>query len=275
MVEGKANLYGLQEGNLAKYFYKKENTTIKQLEYKEYLNSNNYLAKNKNYLTQLRIDVLCDKVDYKNVLYKKNSLVKYFIAYNNCNNSLTKDYTKSNNINKFNLNFKLGIGNTIIKPSNITYGYTNIESSGINIRAGIEAEYIFSFNKNKWSFFIEPTFQTYSGDIKGSQSGEIDYNSIELPFGVKHYMFLNDNSKLFISGAYVIDFTMNSKIDFNNIGDLKIKSGPSTQIGFGYNYDNKYTIEARYNSGRDITLGYSYWETKYSSFSIVLGYNFL
>ena len=39
-------------------------------------------SKNKNYLTQLRLDTSCNNLDYKNVNYNKNSLVKYFLAYN-------------------------------------------------------------------------------------------------------------------------------------------------------------------------------------------------
>ncbi|MEE9407213.1 MAG: outer membrane beta-barrel protein [Polaribacter sp.] len=275
LIEGKANLYVYDEGDIIKYFYKKENASIHQLEYKEYLNSKNYLAKNKNYLTQLRIDVSCDNVNYKNVIYKKNSLVNYFLTYNNCNgvNNLTKDYTKSVNKNKFNINIKLGVGQSSTTFTNDLFGYSDIESSGINFRAGVEGEYILPFNKNKWSIFVEPTYQTYKSEIEGNQSGEISYSSIELPFGIKYYMFLNDSSKLFISGAYVLDFTMNSEIDFKNIGDLDIETTTSYLIGFGYNYNDKYTLEARFNSGRDLTQNYTYWQTNYTSFSIVLGYN--
>jgi hypothetical protein len=278
LVEGKANLYLYNEKSLVKYFYKKENSPIKQLEYKEYLNSTGLLAKNKNYLTQLRLDAACKSIDYKKVDYRRNSLVKYFLAYNNCdgNNISVKNYTESNNKNLFNLRAKIGIGNATINTSNSAYAYKNISSSGANIRAGIEAEYVLSFNNNKWAIYVEPTYQTYKGDIEGSQSGKITYNSIELPLGVKHYMFINNNSKLFLSGALVLDFAMDSKIDFNSntLNVLEISSSPTSyQLGFGYNFNNKYTIETRYNFGRDITKNYVYWETDYSSFSIILGYS--
>ena len=277
LVAGSANLYVYDEGSFVKYFYAKKNTPIKQLEYKEYLNSTGLLVKNKNYLTQLRLDVSCNNLDYKNIKYKKNSLVDYFLAYNNCNgnSNIVEDFTASNKKDDFNLIAKFGIGNATITPSNNTFGYGNIESNGINLRMGIEAEYILPFNKNKWSIFIEPTYQTYKGDIEGTQSGEITYNSIEVPLGVKHYMFLNNKAKLFLSAAYVLDFTMNSKIDFKNLGDLEVTSSSGTQIGLGYNYNNKYTLEARYNMGRDLTQNYSYWKTNYSAFSIILGYKFL
>ncbi|QNM86651.1 hypothetical protein H9W90_05905 [Polaribacter pectinis] len=278
LVEGKANLYVYNEGNIVKYFYKKEDKPIYQLEYKEYLNSKNYLVKNKNYLTQLRLDVSCDKINYKNVDYNKNSLVKYFLAYNNCNdsNAPIKDYTKSKSNSKTNFGVKLGIGNSSILYENSLYGYRNIKSSGINLRIGFEAEYVLPFNKNKWAFFVEPTYQTYKSDIErgNTQIGEITYNSIEIPIGVKHYMFINQNSKLFLDGAYVIDFPISSSSDFNNSANLEIDSSPSVNLGFGYSHKNKYSVEVRYYLTRDLSDNYQFWRTKYSSASIILGYSF-
>jgi hypothetical protein len=279
LIEGNADLYLFKEGNLIKFFYKKnQETPIKQLEYKKYLNTKGGLAENNNYLTQLRLDLPCNKLDIKTIKYTQKSLVNFFLKYNNCDKNTTtalKNYDSKKNKSKFNLKLKVGMKNATITPKNTSSNTTKLESKGTNLKIGLEAELVLPFNKNKWSIYAEPTYNSFNEDIDGDSDGSINYKSIKIDIGAKHYMFLNHNSKLFLLGALGIDLSMDSKIVFNSNRELEISSGPHLTFGLGYNYKDKYSIETRYSINNDLTDNYSFWETKYSSFSIVFGYNFL
>lgn len=142
-----------------------------------------------------------------------------------------------------------------------------------------------SFNKNKWSVFIEPTYQYFNTEktmdahyVEGRiLNKEIKYQSIELPIGAKHYFFLNDKSKIFIKVSIIMDFCFNSGLDFvRNDGSLyrswEIKSTTgNSSFGVGYNYNNKFGIEVQYQTVRRI-LEKDSWSSEYQTISINLGY---
>ena len=107
---------------------------------------------------------------------------------------------------------------------------------------------------------------------------KVDYKSIEVPLGVRYYMFLNDKSKLFTNISYVIDFAYNSTIQFfrqdnSMLNSLESKSRPNMAIGFGYKFMDTYGIEMRYCTSRNILGDYLYWSSDYRTISIVFGYS--
>ena len=92
LCEGRAWLYSYLDGPLERYFYKIENTTIKQLVYKDFKVMNlkipdrNYtIRRNKAYLSQLMSDLSGQALsfdDIKNIEYEESDLVKLFNKYN-------------------------------------------------------------------------------------------------------------------------------------------------------------------------------------------------
>ncbi len=136
-------------------------------------------------------------------------------------------------------------------------------------------EYILPFNKNKWALLIEPTFQQYKSEksLNNNFVVKVDYKSIEIPFGVRYYSFLNQKSKIFINAAYVFDFAYNSKIYYNSIGtSAKITKTIHFAFGFGYNFNSKFNIELRHSLDRSIFLHNSFWHSNYKSSSLIIGY---
>jgi len=127
------------------------------------------------------------------------------------------------------------------------------------------------FNKNKWAIIIEPTYQYYKAEdksITNLSNTIVDYNSLELPIGVRHYFFLNNNSKIFINGSTIYDFVLNSKVR----NRLDASSSVNLAMGLGYNYNNAYSIEFRYQTNRDILTDYVSWNSDYKTISIIFGY---
>lgn len=290
LVEGNASLYyTIKEGD-NRFFYKIDDGKIEQLIYKRYLIHNRQIAENNRYKQQLATDFLCSeskKFNFEKLEYKKSSLIKIFENYNTCDSGHSIVYNRKDFKYGFNLSFRPGI----------TFGSASIQKSGkekldfenkTGIRVGLEAEYVLPFNNGKWSLFIEPTYRNYKSEneisindefptMKSSTLITINYNSIEIPVGARYYMFLNKDSAIFLNGAFIFDISvLDSSITSSNESsyNLDFESGTTTAFGAGFKFKNKYSIEGRYQTARNITH-YVNVSSSYQSFSLIAGYNFL
>ena len=277
LVEGPANLYIYEEGNLTRFFYNKNNSKIEQLIFKKYLNSDYAVTLNNKYKQQLLIDVNCptfksSKITY--LEYKEKQLVNYFIDFNICNNSEYKIPVKNQKKDFFNLNIRPGFNSSSLAINNSLYNNKNVEfGNELSFRFGLEAEFIMPFNRNKWSLIAEPTYQFFKSETQlGNDNVEVNYKSIELAVGVRHYLFLGEQSKLFLNGSFVIDFPKNSNVKYDRVTDLDITSSGNLAFGVGYQYHNKYSVELRYFSERDF-FDYLNWNSSYKTMSVILGYS--
>ncbi|MBE2273905.1 MAG: tRNA modification GTPase, partial [Flavobacteriales bacterium] len=141
-------------------------------------------------------------------------------------------------------------------------------------------------NKNKFAIIVEPTYQYYKSEatfddsslIGGKVIVKADYSSIELPIGIRYYMYLNTDSKLFVNAVYIIDFSLGKSIEMTRADgspylSYDLRSQPSLGFGIGYKYKDKYGIELRTHSKRRITSDYLMTSTNYQTTSIVFSYN--
>jgi hypothetical protein len=167
LINGKANLYYFKDSNIIRYFYNIENSNIEQLVYKKYLFSvslkSNFVKRNNQFKQQLWTNLKCPTIKLskiKNLNYTKKSLIKFFIAYNACNNSKIINYEIKQNKDLFNLTLRPRINNASLSINNSNTNSRNSDfGNNSSFGFGIEMEYIFHFNKNKWSVSIEPTYQ--------------------------------------------------------------------------------------------------------------------
>jgi hypothetical protein len=283
LIEGKSILYFYEDANLKRFFYSTDNLKAEQLIYKTYLIERDFLLENNTFKKQLWNNFKCEKISIsyiEKIRYTDYDLTKFFITYNQCQNAEFINYKKKQSRNWLNLSLRPGLNRSSLSirtdfPNSLIPN-TDKHSFGskTGLRLGLEAELIAPFNKNKWAVIIEPTFQSYKSEILLNNRMVIaDYKSIELPVGIRHFLFLADKSKIFINGSYVIDIYMNSKIDFGNSANLEIKSTGNAALGLGYNYKTKYSLEIKYQTSRDLVKDYHDWKSYYKSYSIVFGYN--
>jgi len=295
LVEGEANLYEYIDGNLIRYFYSTQNSDIHQLVYKRYKAEGNSIGYNNKFRQQIWQNLKCKNFSIKKMEmldYTKNDLKRIFTTYSNCTNTVVEDFEPNQKRDFFNLTIRprlnsssLSIENSVSSSKAVDFG------NEIGFGVGVEAEFILPFNKDKWSVFVEPTYQsfnsTYSKPIRtgslGVSSQEVNYTSIELPIGVRHYFFLNDLSKFFLNAAVIFDFNANSSINYSSTYDSSLASQYSLEIdsrnnfgfGVGYKYKDKYSIEMRYQTSREILGSYSFYSSDYNTISVILGYSFL
>tara|TARA_R110001592_G_scaffold105035_2_gene295423 strand:- start:14032 stop:15267 length:1236 start_codon:yes stop_codon:yes gene_type:complete len=295
IIESDIQFLQYQKDGLIRFFYIKENESIKPLEYKLYNNSGRVL-KNINYIKQLRDNFFISNYNFTELTYTKKDLSKFFVKYLEINKLEYKKYSKEKNY-KATYNLKLKVKNSFVS---LIYANDKI-SPGVKLdsenqfKFGFEFEMILPINNNKWGVFIEPTYQSFNSykEIKANDAinntykPTTVYKSIEIPIGVRHYLFLNKKSKIFINAGLVADITFSSSTDIKrfNYGflvgnpidpsqrnySLTIYNSTNFFLGFGYSY-SKFNIEFRLNSDR--AIAYSQGTIlSYNSYSTIISYS--
>ena len=289
LIEGKSNLYQYENKNLRRFFYNKDNGFIEQLVFKNFKNYENKTGENNQFRQQLWNDLKCPSFTLNkmtNLKYQKNSLIAFFTEYNKCNNSEFINYENKVKKDLFNLSIRPRLNNSSFFVEDLVSNSPNIDfGNKLGFGLGIEAEFILPFNRNKWAITIEPTYQNFKSEkeVNGSffSSGEqivtANYNYIEIPISVRHYFFINKDSKVFINASYIIAISSNSSLEFTSPPYIFSKSVElitrrNFGLGVGYKFKNKYSLEMRLQTSKNIMANYSYWDSNYKTSSLIFGY---
>lgn len=294
LASGDKGLYSYTAKNTTKYFYSDLGTTIEPLIYKKYNPEGDQLkvATNNSYISQLRSIFKNDPLAtdlISGTKYNETSLTKIFKIHNQKVSPEIMDEFESEEItSKFNINIRPGIN--FYSPVKTDELLGAEFSARTNFRLGVEAEIILPYNKSKWAILCEPSYSAYSNkEISALSTDNLytvnlqSYSFINLPIGIRYYMYLNNNSKFFVNAnvnvvniklgkAKSLDLYYNGQV-FNK-ADLATSSAFKTfSFGVGYNYRNKFSVEARYNSQFNIVDETTSQRAKISYTSIILGYN--
>lgn len=269
LVNGNIKLLYYKDGNLFRYFFEKDNE-IKQLVYKRYNPSGITIKTNGFYKQQISNLLKCNGLTIKNIKsidYKKQPLMDVFKKYNKCiNPSLTYEVIEKKK-NLFHLSIKPGVQSSSAQFLNNGGFFSNSEEfnfdSSINFRFGIETEFVLPFNKNKWSIYIEPTYQNFTPENLDSNNN-IEYQSIEIPLGLKHYFYTN-KSKFFIDGGIVVDVPFNSTYNTRDITGTT-----SFLVGLGVVFNDKYGLEIRHQTRRQLLSQFINLSLRYSNDIVVI-----
>lgn len=282
VVEGKADLYYYENDDIKRFFYSVSDTDITQLIYKKYLIEDTKTAMNCKYRQQLWNDVRginTQMHSLENLNYNEKDLKTYFLKYNSLGNN-SKVINNTSSEKSFNFKVTPGLTYTYFTGTTLNNDFKYDFMPKIGYRIGLEIEYILPFNKNKWGIILEPTFQNYKTDAKyiGAQGEQINYNSMEFPIGIRHYLYPNKNYKLFLNASYISNYSMNfgSTIQLSKIYTpiIKIKTGTSFSVGGGIEV-KKFSAEIRYYTNRQLLFDRSLIRTDYERLNFILGYKFL
>jgi hypothetical protein len=270
LVQGKSTLYSYVDGNLIRYFYNIEKSNIEQLVFKSYVTPEFKIGVNNRFRNQLWNNLKCSDIKKsraEKLKYRKSDLVNFFVAYNNCNNQENINFEEKPKKDLFNLTIRPRLNSSSLVASR--YRDTNFKNE-LGFGFGIEAEFILPFHKNKWSVIIEPSYKSFT--IEESRNGSledvINYNLIEFLAGVRHYFFLNDNSKMFINASLSSDFSLKEAQTTNSSGLITVYTG----FGLGYKYNDKYSVELRHQTPGGLGSEYT-WVADYKTLSIIFGYS--
>ncbi len=217
-----------------------------------------------------------------------------FLSYNECVGGSVITYERKNK-KAFALKVaaSVNLGKLSISDPSPIYNL-NTKTSAVSPKIGFELEFYLPFNNNKWSIFSNPMYNRFNVEADFSNPDGItknknidhtvvvDYNSIEIPIGIRHYFLLDSGAKIFVNGAVGYDFALNSSLHFTNRQNVVnardnrvINSGYFLSFGAGYNY-KKMFAELRFNAPRDL-LGtpVSEWYADFSTIGLLFSYELL
>jgi hypothetical protein len=248
LTEGDATLLLYEEQGFTRYFYQINSSPIEQLIYKKYTKpGETSFGYNRNYLNQLFAHVNCIHspiYSLENISYTSKALLNWFQKHNQCMDPNNKTPLITRNKKRFSLKIMAGVdylsyqsGNSVIPAeSNINY------TAKIGSTFGVDVEFFFPFNNNKWSTFLESSTLAYSTSGLNSSGDKVTiaYYTIDLLAGVRYYAFLNDKIKILFDAGFVKDIK-------------QVEITPAMGIGISY---TKFMIEFRYFHQNNILLGY-------------------
>lgn len=284
LIEGKANLYSYNYRNLSRFFYSLDGGEVRQLVFKRYEYSKIIVSKNESYKQELWTNLKCDQIQLPYIAslsYTEEDLSNFFIKFNDCHDSDFVSYLEFKK--PFLYSFKIKAG---IRMLNYYYSSrlpsASIKDRVMSYQVGFEAEFLLPVNNYKWSIFLEPSFSDVSDHGTYEYAGNVfdygfNYTQIEMPIGIRHYMYLKSpEKKLFLNAYYSTDFgffnSKNRMVVFNTTTDLTKRSGLG--LGFGYDHHKKFQVELRKNFSKSHSL-YSSRVFNVNSLALVLGYTFL
>ena len=278
LVEGEASLYLYDKASYWKFFYTVNNKIPEQLFYKKYLVNSYSIKENNQYKQQLYNNLKCENISSKDALntdYYKKDLISIFEKYNTCTNTSFKTFEESSKT-KFNLSIRPGVNINSLKVENLINEDRNVDfGKQTNFRFGLEAEVVFAFNNNKWSLLFEPTYKYYKAKKQlDIQSVDIDYSYVELPLGIRHYFYLNKNSKIFVNALYILkDLNSDAKLDYEFLpqNDFEVKTNRSLALGLGYKHGERLSFEFRFFTNKGL-FNYNTIYSEYHNISFIAGY---
>lgn len=267
LVDGQVSLLNYKTDATNKFFYKKYLANVQQLVMKKYLVDYSTSRTNNQFRQQLKNEMDCEDEDLissiSNLGYTRNALTSFFMAWNDCINGDYKVFKKKRKkLFKIYAKGEYMRGELNYKRMWTTFP-NNIETNNVvsvNVREldilqyGVSLEYVLPFYNNKWSILLEPVTQQLEGTI---EDYSISLTTIEIPIGIRHYFFLNEDSKLFISGQYLVDILTRAEV---NISD-RLNSESDDVIGdfaFGAGcFYKRFGVELKYKFGKDLLSRYT------------------
>ncbi|MEO7176974.1 MAG: hypothetical protein ABIV51_13725 [Saprospiraceae bacterium] len=287
ILTGKAILYSYDEPSLKRYFFSTQDMPLEQLIFKRYKVDANNIATNNGFRQQLWVDLRCADTEMKNIEmihYESRDLIKYFRAYSKCQGQPIAEFDKEPKRDFYNLKVSTGanLANLSFK-NNIVEGDNLIFDTSIGVSLGLESEFIFPFNRNKWGLLFDPTFQYVKAQKqRGNTIASISYGSLEFPVGARYYSFLSPKLKLFVDGFYISNFSLNFKSKVNTglkfsgaqTTLLDIKPRHSFAIGAGLEYKGM-SAEMRYYTNRNLMSDNLYLKNNYTRVALIIGYKLI
>jgi hypothetical protein len=281
LIEGEATLYSYKELALERFFYKVKDGPIRQLVNKLFRKPEDELSvvrKNELFRQQLLTDVKSDNVSVtaiSRIVYEKKELLSYFISYNKLSGKQYLTFKRKKEPAVFHLKATPGFSYSLCKVLPHVADPDAVNESDFpgqaGFRIGIEAELVIPYTNRQVSLLLEPTYHYYSGKgLYDATKIEIDYRALEFPIGVRYYFFHKRPLKAYINAFFIpgfpITFNSNTRMSNASVGSL---AGRCIAGGAGISW-KRLSAEVRYYSNRNIIQ--HYFRTKYSTFSVILGF---
>lgn len=274
LVNGPASLYKYDENGFIAYLYQTGDAPIQQLLLHKYRTAEGDIVVQRDFAKQLARGVRCQGASGRpawELDYYEPQLVKYFKAYNQCMGGETVDWVEKRDRPKIHLRPTLGMGFVSLLVNRNNYDPYDFDfGRKTQVRPGLEVECVLPFRKATWSVLIAPHYEsfkkTYPDDIH-----KIEYKSLLVPVGVRHYFFLNESTRIFLNAMGGMNMSLGSSyVDLTYSTTLTVSYAMTYAGGVGIRW-KELSAEFRYYGGNDFLWNVSDWAADYKSASVLVG----
>ena len=251
LIEGSADLFYFRRKGEDRFFFRTNDGPINQLVYKKFLGPT-ICTPIITLSGSAKIQCHCKKTSdqmFKRLRYDE-VMKKHFIEHNVCSGDSRgrQGCQKKNYLLKY----------TGMDLANAHATYINNQlyaeyDSKPGFRLGLDMEIVLPFNRNKWAVMVEPTYQSYKSQSKAKNKQKIEYTSIEMPLGVRHYFFLNKSTTIFLDAGAVFDLPFK----YETTAFEAKKPSASVMAGIGVSF-KKFSIEGRHYFERSVIADNSF-----------------
>jgi hypothetical protein len=249
LLESKLSLLDYQTKTNHRYYWQDDSDSIHLLTYKAYRNASGIMAVNESYKSQLFKLMTCQDMasQIKNLNYRKEQLLGIFKRTNTCAQAPIKLFSKEQN------KWPLSIG-PLIGLDRFTTDFVNTKTSSMAPRFGIEAELLIPYYGRKWAILLEGSYQSVKthAAVFPIYTVQNFYSGIEWGLGVRHYFYLQSNSKFLLQANAVIDLPLENKLESTLLGTSQSKFiTAGAALSAGYKLKNV-TAQLRYYTSRNL-----------------------
>jgi hypothetical protein len=140
-------------------------------------------------------------------------------------------------------------------------------------RLGLELEVFMPIANNRYAILFEPTIHSFQAEQRTDlQTIKVDYTSLEIPLGLRYYVFLSDQGKLMLNASAIFEFPLSSIVDYENSADIDIRSDANIALGLGYKFRDTFSLEVRYGFERLLRDTNFVSDRGYKTVELILGY---
>jgi hypothetical protein len=283
LVKGTAALYYYEDQNASRLFFSVQDSPIEQLIYKAYtISDSREIGYNVSFRQQILNNLSCgttSMITINKLQYNSTDLKKYFVKYNRCMGDEVVEVQKRVKKDIFDLTITSGVN---FSSFNTTSTNLTKFDNQVSFKAEVDAEVILPFNKGKWRFVFNPTYQYFKDKYTETfpyykvYTSSIKYSTIQFPIGIRHSFFLSEKNRFFVSGFYVLSpqITIKNEITlstYTHVEGNKSTGNLAFDLGFSL---GKFKLIGCYNSPRDILSNNINYNSDYHSFSVMAGLSY-
>lgn len=282
IFEGSHSLYVFEESGLLKFFDRKPSGEFNQLIYIEYLDINRNLRRYNQYYTQLLNDFSCPGAtleSFSKLKYTEPSLLEYYHNTADCKGEKTVQVERKTG--EFHIRPFVGFKSMNVSADALSTLVPNAEVSEFGAAYGLELEYLLPTFQKKWAVLLSVEYNNIEGDydLPDGSNGQdryvtLSYSAIQIPVGMRYYMHLNNDFKLFVNPLFVANFVKDeTTASYHPAGTasnnlVAEKNSYNFAVGAGLAY-KKFNAEIRYYTSQGL---FQYADGDFNKISFTVSY---
>ncbi|PPK88696.1 hypothetical protein CLV84_1666 [Neolewinella xylanilytica] len=280
LVDGAADLFYYQTGQLVQFFYRLGDGPIKPLINRTYLSDERMVVQDL-YRDVLQRWVNCGATDRQiaQLAYRRKDMLAYFEGYHRCTGEAFTKYERIKADRRFRVALRPGVDyHSTSIGVNIPGGGTKTVEYGSTVapRLGVEAELSFRFLHGEWALVTEAYYQSYRlewPEEPAAEAVDMEMKYLSVPWGVRRYFELSTATAAYLNLFGQFQFPFGAYVQrplYRRPIYISLAGGGAAGLRFG----DHVLAEVRYLLPQDLVRRQRDLDHRLQTMALVVGYQF-